>query len=60
MMIVGPDVADLADQAVASLASKPRMIALGFDRDGYERIDAWIESAASRATLGSRRTRKTT
>ena len=45
MMFVGPDVVDLADQAVASLASKPRMIALGFDREGYERQDAWIESA---------------
>ena len=45
MMIVGPDVADLADQAIAPLASKPRMIALGFDRDGYERSDAWIEAA---------------
>ncbi len=28
------------------LASKPRRIALGFDRQGYERYDAWIESAA--------------
>jgi acyl-CoA synthetase (AMP-forming)/AMP-acid ligase II len=46
IFVVGPDVADLADQAVASLASKPRRIALGFDRDGYERHDAWIESAA--------------
>ena len=44
IMFVGPDVADLADQAVASLASKPRMIALGFDREGYERHDAWIEA----------------
>ena len=47
MMFVGPDVVDLADQAVASLASKPRMIALGFDREGYERHDAWIEAAAA-------------
>ena len=46
IMLVGPDVADLADQAVASLASKPRMIALGFDRDGYERLEAWVEAAA--------------
>ena len=44
IMFVGPDVVDLADQAVASLASKPRMIALGFDRQGYERHDAWIEA----------------
>jgi acyl-CoA synthetase (AMP-forming)/AMP-acid ligase II len=47
LMIVGPDVADLADQAVAPLASKPRMIALGFDRDGYERSGAWLEAAAA-------------
>jgi acyl-CoA synthetase (AMP-forming)/AMP-acid ligase II len=45
IFIVGPDVADLADQAVASLASKPRRIALGFDREGYERLEAWIEAA---------------
>jgi acyl-CoA synthetase (AMP-forming)/AMP-acid ligase II len=45
MMFVGPDVVDLVDQAVASLASKPRMIALGFEREGYERHDAWIGSA---------------
>src|SRR5215469_4425805 len=46
IFIVGPDVVDLADQAVASLASKPRMIALGFDREGYERHDAWTRAAA--------------
>ena len=48
IIFVGPDVADLADQAVASLASKPLMIALGFDREGYERHDAWIEARAAR------------
>ena len=46
--IVGADVIDLVDQAVASLASKPRMIAIGFDRDGYERLEAWIETAEPR------------
>jgi len=46
IFIVGPDVVDLADQAIASLASKPRRIALGFDRDGYERHEAWIEAPA--------------
>ena len=46
IFVVGPDVVDLADQAVASLAAKPRRIALGFDREGYERRDAWIENAA--------------
>ncbi len=48
IFMIGPDVADLADQAVASLASKPRMIALGFDRDGYESLEAWIEDAKPR------------
>jgi acyl-CoA synthetase (AMP-forming)/AMP-acid ligase II len=47
MMIVGPDVADLADQAIAVVASKPRMIALDFNRDGYERSDNWIEAAGA-------------
>ena len=46
IFIVGPDVVELADQAVASLASKPRMIALGFDCEGYERHDAWARVAA--------------
>jgi acyl-CoA synthetase (AMP-forming)/AMP-acid ligase II len=46
IMFVGSDVAELADQAVASLALRPRMIALGFDREGYERHDAWIEAGA--------------
>ena len=48
IFMIGPDVADLADQAVASLASKPQMIALGFDRDGYESLEAWIEDAEPR------------
>jgi acyl-CoA synthetase (AMP-forming)/AMP-acid ligase II len=47
IMFVGPDVADLADQAIASLASKPRMIAVGFEREGYEPGDEWIGSATS-------------
>jgi acyl-CoA synthetase (AMP-forming)/AMP-acid ligase II len=44
--IVGPDVAELADQAIASLASKPHLIALGFDCEGYERFEAWTGAAA--------------
>ena len=47
IFLVGRDVADLADQAIASLALKPRMIALDFDRGGYERSNAWIETAAT-------------
>ena len=45
IMFVGPDVVDLADRAVAASASKPRMIALGFDREGYERLDVWVGPA---------------
>jgi long-chain acyl-CoA synthetase len=40
ILFVGPDVADLADQAIVALASKPRRIALDFDREGYERLEA--------------------
>jgi acyl-CoA synthetase (AMP-forming)/AMP-acid ligase II len=47
IFLVGPDVADLADQAFASLALKPRMIALDFDRGGYEQSNAWIDTAAT-------------
>jgi fatty-acyl-CoA synthase len=47
IFMVGPDVADLADQAIASFPLKPRMIALGFERKGYEPRDAWMEPAAS-------------
>jgi acyl-CoA synthetase (AMP-forming)/AMP-acid ligase II len=47
ILIVGPDVIELADQAIASLAAKPRLIALGFDRKGYERHDAWTAAAAA-------------
>ena len=27
------------------VASRPRLIALGFDREGYERLEAWMEAA---------------
>ena len=45
ILFVGPDVADLADQAIAMVASRPRLIALGFDREGYERLETWMEAA---------------
>ena len=47
IFLVGPDVADLADEAFASLVLKPRMIALDFDRGGYEQSNAWIDTAAT-------------
>ena len=60
ILFVGPDVADLADQAVASLASKPRMIALGFDRERLRAARRVDGSRGARTTLGSRRIRRTT
>jgi acyl-CoA synthetase (AMP-forming)/AMP-acid ligase II len=47
ILVVGQDVIELAEKAVASLASRPRLIALGFDRQGYERHDSWAEGAGS-------------
>ena len=44
-LIVGPDFAETAEKAVASLARKPRLIALGFDRPGFTRHDVWIGDA---------------
>jgi acyl-CoA synthetase (AMP-forming)/AMP-acid ligase II len=46
ILFVGPEVVELAEQAVASLASKPRLITLQFDREGCERSEAWIEAAS--------------
>ncbi len=45
ILIVGPDVVELAEASIAPLAAKPRLIALGFDRTGFERDDAWAEAA---------------
>ncbi len=46
-MIVGPDFAEAAEKAVASLEQKPKLIALGFDRPGFVRDDIWLEGAAT-------------
>ncbi len=45
ILIVGPDVVELAEAAIAPLAAKPRLIALGLDRQGFERHDSWAETA---------------
>ena len=45
IMIVGPDFAEVAEKAVAPLERKPKLIALGFDRPGFVRDDAWLEGA---------------
>ncbi|MBV9289287.1 MAG: AMP-binding protein, partial [Hyphomicrobiales bacterium] len=43
ILIVGPDVIELAEAAVGSLSARRRLIGLGFDRVGFERHDAWAE-----------------
>jgi len=48
LLIVGADFVELAEKALELLASKPRLIALGFDREGYLRHDVWIGAAAAR------------
>jgi acyl-CoA synthetase (AMP-forming)/AMP-acid ligase II len=48
LLIVGADSAELAEKAVDLLAFRPRMIALGFDRDGYVRHDVWVDGADTR------------
>jgi acyl-CoA synthetase (AMP-forming)/AMP-acid ligase II len=44
-LIVGPDFAETAEKAVATLERKPKLIALGFDRPGFVRHDPWIGDA---------------
>jgi acyl-CoA synthetase (AMP-forming)/AMP-acid ligase II len=48
LLFVGPDFADIAQKAVATLATKPRLIALGFERQGFEDVKTWIGNAAAR------------
>ncbi len=48
LLIVGADFVELAEKALELLASKPRLIALGFDREGYLRHDVWIGAAEAR------------
>jgi fatty-acyl-CoA synthase len=48
LLFVGPDFAEVAEKAVASLATPPRLIALGFERQNFESVDAWIGSAEAR------------
>jgi long-chain acyl-CoA synthetase len=47
-IFVGPDFAETAEKAIASLSSKPKMIALGFDRPGFVRDDQWIGNSNAR------------
>jgi acyl-CoA synthetase (AMP-forming)/AMP-acid ligase II len=42
---VGPDFAGIAEEAVAMLEAKPRLISLGFERPGFENADAWTGEA---------------
>jgi acyl-CoA synthetase (AMP-forming)/AMP-acid ligase II len=48
LLFVGPDFAELAEKAIAALAAKPRLIALGFTREGHEEASAWIGDAELR------------
>jgi acyl-CoA synthetase (AMP-forming)/AMP-acid ligase II len=48
LLFVGPDFAEIAQKAVATLAAKPRLIALGFERDGFENANRWIGNAEAR------------
>jgi acyl-CoA synthetase (AMP-forming)/AMP-acid ligase II len=48
LMFVGPDFAETAEKAVATLSAKPRLIALGFERQGYESFNQWIGDADAR------------
>lgn len=48
MLIVGQDFVELAEKAIAELAAKPKLIALDFDRPGYQRYEAWAEAGGHR------------
>jgi len=48
LFLVGPDFAETAEKAVADLTVKPKLVALGFERPGFESYDAWIEGADTR------------
>jgi acyl-CoA synthetase (AMP-forming)/AMP-acid ligase II len=48
LLFVGPDFAEAAEKAVATLAAKPRLVALGFERDGFETLETWIGNADAR------------
>ncbi len=45
LLILGPDVVEVAEAAIALLAAKPRLIALGFDHSRFERHDVWAQAA---------------
>ena len=48
---VGPEFAEVAECAVATLQVKPILIALGFDRPGFVRHEQWIGDAPARDPL---------
>ena len=47
-MAVGPEFAEIAEKAIAPLAHKPKLIALGFDRLGFESDNERIGGAETR------------
>jgi acyl-CoA synthetase (AMP-forming)/AMP-acid ligase II len=47
ILLVGVDFADLAERAMATLSVKPRMIALDFERAGFESLADWLGDAST-------------
>ena len=43
--VVGPDFAETAEKAVATMERKPKLIALGFEREGFVAYESWIAGA---------------
>ncbi len=51
LFVVGADFADIALKAVSALASKPRLVALDFDRPGFERLEDWLGASPAHDPL---------
>jgi acyl-CoA synthetase (AMP-forming)/AMP-acid ligase II len=45
LLFVGPEFAETAEKALASLERKPKLVALGFERPGFTRFEAWLGDA---------------
>ena len=48
LLYVGPDFAEVAEKAIAGLSTRPRLIALGFERQGFQSFEDWIGNADAR------------
>jgi acyl-CoA synthetase (AMP-forming)/AMP-acid ligase II len=47
LFLVGPDFADLAEAAAARVKTRPKLVALGFERPGFEPYENWILDAGT-------------